>query len=122
MCSKAEETGCLISWMSYKDGFIPDGDWHKTTQSVNPLTWTLDTNQVVKTDYESTVVFNPKKIRKRRISVRIKNIGGNVLWVETKAPWFRLVKNLHVADYGLFYMDIRKNVKTRVDVFLDRNR
>jgi hypothetical protein len=122
MCSKAEETGCLISWMSYKDGFIPDGDWHNTTQSVNPLTWTLDTNQVVKTDYESTVVFNPKKIRKRRISVRIKNIGGNVLWVETKAPWFRLVKNLHVADYGLFYMDIRKNVKTRVDVFLDRNR
>ena len=121
MCTDASETGCMISWMSYKEGFIPEGDWYKTTQSINPLTWSLDTNQVVLSRYKSTVVFNPKKTRKRRMAARIKNIGGNVLWVETKAPWFRLMKNLHIADYGLFYMDIRRNVQTRVNAFLQQS-
>ncbi len=117
MCTAPEETGCLVSWMSYREGFVPDGWWHKTTESINPLTWSLDTNQVVRPEYNSTVVFNPKKIRKRKMAVRISDIGGNVLWVETKAPWFRLMKNLHVADYGLFYLDIRQNVRHRVEAY-----
>lgn len=117
MCSQPEETGCYVSWMSYKDGFVPESSWHKTTQSLNPLTWTLDTAQVIIPKYESTVVFNPKVIRKRRMAVRIKDLGGQVLWVETKAPWIRLLKDLHITDYALFWMDIRENVKTRVDAY-----
>ncbi len=120
MCSAPEETGCLISWMSYKEGFVPEGTWHKTTESINPLSWSLDTNQVIRTEYNGTIVFDPKKIRKRKMAVRIADIGGNVLWVETKAPWFRLMKNLHVADYGLFYMDIRENVELRVKKYLGK--
>ncbi len=120
MCSDSVENGCYISWMSYKEGFIPNGNWHKTTESINPLSWTTDTTAITIEDYTSTVVFNPKSIRQRKMSVRIKDLGGRVLWIKTKAPWFRLMKNLHVADYGLFWMDIRKNVKTRVDNFLSR--
>jgi hypothetical protein len=118
ICSEPEQTGCYVTWMSYKEGFTPEGSWHKTTQSVNPLTWTLTEGKEIRLEYSGTVVFNPKKIRKRRMAVRIADIGGKVLWVETKAPWFRLMKNLHVADYGLFYMDIRENVKKRVAAFL----
>ncbi len=118
MCTDASETGCIISWMSYKEGFIPNGEWHKTTKSINPLTWTMDTTAATVKDYNATVVFNPKRIRTRPITVRIADVGGNVLWVQTKAPWFRLMKNLHIADYGLFYLDIRENVKTRVSAFL----
>ena len=120
MCSDSLENGCYISWMSYKEGFTPNGEWHKTTESVNPLSWNTDSTSITIEDYNSTVVFNPKSIRKRKMTVRIKDLGGQVLWIKTKAPWFRLMKNLHVADYGLFWMDIRKNVKTRVDNFLSR--
>lgn len=117
-CADAEETGCLVSWMSYKEGFHPDGVWHKTTESINPLTWSLDTSLVTVEDHTGTVVLNPKRLKPRKMQVRIADIGGNVLWVRTKAPWFRTMKNLHIADYGLFYMDIRKNVKDRIDAYL----
>jgi len=118
ICENADQTGCYVTWMSYAENVIPKGSWYKNTQSVNPLTWTTDTTKVTIEDYASTVVFNPKKIRTRRMEVQIKDIGGKVLWVNTKAPWFRLMKDLHVADYGLFYLDIRKNVQTRVDAYL----
>ena len=119
ICESADETGCYVTWMSYKKDFVPDGVWHMKTQSINPLTWTTDTGNVIVEDYSSTVVFNPKRIRTRKMEVQIADIGGKVLWVDTKAPWFRFMKNLHVADYGLFYMDIRQNVKARIDAFVN---
>lgn len=117
-CSDSTETGCIISWMSYREGHVPKGDWYKTMQSVNPLSWSLDTNRVVLEDHAGTVVLNPKRIKPRRMEARVADIGGKVLWVRTQAPWFRGWKNLHLADYGLFYMDIRKNVKTRINTYM----
>ena len=43
ICDSADETGCYVTWMSYKKDFVPDGVWHKKTQSINPLTWTTST-------------------------------------------------------------------------------
>lgn len=120
ICEGAEQTGCYVTWMSYREGYSPTTIWHRNTQSINPLTWTTDTSRAVVESYASTVVFNPKKIRTRRMEAQIKDIGGKVLWVKTKAPWFRLMKNLHIADYGLFYMDIRQNVKNRVRSFREK--
>ena len=120
MCENAFETGCFITYMSYKDGYRPSGEFFMNTESVNPLTWTTDTTEVRIPDYSGTVVLNLKKIRTKPMSVRIADIGGKVLWVDTKAPWFRMAKNLHVADYGLFWKDIRRNVELRVKEFLAR--
>lgn len=117
LCQNPTETGCYITWMSYRKGFQPTGRFHQNTLSINPFTWTTDTNRVEIQKYDKTVVFNPNKPRTRKMAVQIKNLGGNILWVETKAPWFRLLKNLHVADYGLFWGDIRENVANRVDAF-----
>lgn len=121
MCKEASETGCMISWMSFKEGHMPTGDWTKTTQSVNPLSWTTDTAKVTVEDYTGTVVLNPKRRFSRPMSARIADTGGKILWVETKAPWFRGWKNLHLADYGLFYDSIRENVKKRIDAYLSGN-
>ncbi len=121
ICSEPEQTGCYVTWMSYSEGFIPEGKWHLRTQSINPLSWKLDTTKVTVDNYQSTVVFNPKRIKTRPMSVSIADIGGKVLWVETKAPWFRMMKDLHVADYGLFYMSIRQNVADRIKAFRSRN-
>lgn len=118
MCQNATATGCFLSWSSYREGYHPGGRFYKKTESVNPLIWTTDTTRIVHKNYDGTVVLNTQKIKKRTLSVRITDIGGKVLWVETKAPLFRLLKDLHIADYGLFYMDIRKNVKQRVVAYL----
>jgi hypothetical protein len=48
-------------------------------------------------------------------------IHGNVLWVN-KPKFFGSIflktKNYHIADYNLFYENIRENVGTRVRSFL----
>ncbi|MCB0756098.1 MAG: DUF3089 domain-containing protein [Flavobacteriales bacterium] len=117
MCQDATETGCYLSWMSYKEGFEPSGWWFENTQSVNPLTWNSDTALVFIPNYEGTVVLNPKRKFYRKMSVRVKQLDGQILWVKTKAPWFSMMKSLHIADYGLFYHSIRENISTRIDAY-----
>lgn len=119
MCDSPDQTGCFISWMTYREGFFPEWEYHKTTQCVNPLTWKRDTLLAPRELNIGAVVFNPKRVKRQKTSARIERIDGELLWVRTRAPWFQLMKNLHVADYGLFYMDIRANVKQRVQAFMD---
>lgn len=119
MCQSADETGCYLSWMSYKEGTLPDWQYHLTTECVNPLSWRTDTLEVGGNSNLGSVVFNPRRVKKQASSARIHRKEGKmeILWVRTKAPWFQVMKNLHVADYGLFYMDIRANVKHRIEAF-----
>jgi hypothetical protein len=117
MCQDATETGCYLSWMSYKEGYVPSGWWFENTQSVNPLNWTSDTSLVYIPNYEGTVVLNPKRKFTRKMTVRVKQLDGQILWVKTKAPWFSMMKSLHIADYGLFYRSIRKNISDRIEAY-----
>lgn len=119
MCDQPDQTGCLISWMTYREGFFPEWDYHRTTQCVNPLTWKRDTLAVGREEHLGAVVFNPKRVKRQTTEARIERSEGELLWVRTRAPWFQLMKNLHVADYGLFYMDIRANVRERVAQFAE---
>lgn len=48
-------------------------------------------------------------------------IHGNVLWVNKPQFFgsiFLKIKNYHIADYNLFYKNIRDNVGTRIKSFL----
>lgn len=119
MCDSSDQTGCFISWMTYKEGFFPEWDYHRTTACVNPLTWRRDTVMASREMNIGAVVFNPKRVKRQKTSARITHKEGELLWVRTRAPWFQLMRNLHVADYGLFYMDIRANVKERVAKFVE---
>jgi hypothetical protein len=124
MCQSADETGCYLSWMSYKEGTLPNWEYHLTTECVNPLSWRTDTLEVGRNSNLGSVVLNPKRVKKQASSARIYRKLGEmeILWVRTKAPWFQVMKNLHVADYGLFYMDIRANVKHRIEAFKAKSR
>jgi hypothetical protein len=119
MCETRDETGCYISWMTYKEGHMPKWDYHLTTECVNPLSWKRDTLLVDRSANLGAVVLSTRRISRKSTSARIHRKAGEmeILWVRTRAPWFQAMKNLHVADYGLFYMDIRANVKDRIDAF-----
>lgn len=117
MCDDATETGCFVTWMSYKKGYEPDGTFHRTTESVNPLTWTTDTTFVDASKSLGSVVLNLNKKYTNKTGASIHHKDGLYLWVKSKAPWMPLFKNMHILDYNLFWYDIRQNVKDRVAAY-----
>jgi hypothetical protein len=118
-CPDATATGCYVTWMSYREGHIPMGQFHVGAESINPITWRPDTTVALQGPGIGTVVMSLDRVMPGVTTARtVQTSGGRLLWVRTRAPWFRGWKNLHVADYGLFYMDIRANVKARVERFL----
>jgi hypothetical protein len=80
------------------------------------LSWKRDTNYVGKEKNLGGAPFYLKRVDKELCDAQIKN---NILWVHkpNKTGYLRSVKNYHVADYNLFYMNIRENVKQRVDAY-----
>lgn len=122
MCDDATETGCFVTWMSYKQGYEPDGKFHRTTESVNPLTWTSDTTFVDATNSLGSVVLNLNKKHLNKTGAKIHYKDGSYLWVKSKAPWMPLFKNMHILDYNLFWYDIRQNVKDRTKAYLDKTK
>lgn len=117
MCQNSTQTGCFVSWMSYKEGVKPKWEMTKTTECINPLTWTSDPNPVPASASKGTVLLNFDKIKPQVTAATIHNSEGSILWVKTKMPVLRLLKNLHIADYNLFWTDIRQNVKDRINAF-----
>ncbi|MEX0810707.1 MAG: DUF3089 domain-containing protein [Chitinophagales bacterium] len=116
VCAQATETGCYVSWSSFKEGyFYPD-----TTQdilvgevSVNPISWTTDTASA---SGDIAVLLKPQKKKRYYTEARIKN---DMLWVDTKLLFVRRFNTMHVVDYNLYWDSIRKNVATRVEEFLE---
>jgi len=51
-------------------------------------------------------------------------VHGNILWVNKPkffGDFLLKTKNFHIADYNLFYNNIRENVGVRVKSFLKKN-
>lgn len=117
LCNNPNETGCFITWESFKYGHEPDGWFSKETICVNPLTWTTDTAYIDASEGLGTVVLNLNK-KYHSTGAQIHQNNGNYLWIKTKAPWFPLFKNMHILDYNLFWHDIRQNVKDRIEAYL----
>jgi hypothetical protein len=116
----ADATGCVVGWRSYQKGEIPAGVKAENDNSlcVNPLTWTDKTPPASsKFNHGSLMTFN--LLRKPGPAAEIES-SSHILWVELPdnvGEKIKSTKNLHVYDYNLFWMNIRENVKTRIDAF-----
>ncbi|MDB5222974.1 MAG: hypothetical protein JWN83_1641 [Chitinophagaceae bacterium] len=121
-CKDSAATGCFVSWRTFKEEYIPEFVANEKEKAfvTNPLTWSLDED------------FAPAKLNKGGIlrdfnkvipGLVHAQIHGNILW--TNKPQFfgnvfLTMKNYHIVDYNLFYMNIRENVKTRITSFLKK--
>ena len=117
-CENAEDTGCSISWRTFKYGYTPHykplGD---TILVTNPLNWSLNKSLVGKEKNKGAVLRNFNKILPQRVDAQIEN---GILWShKPRFPWSFLLKlkDFHIADINFFYMDIRHNVLDRVRAF-----
>jgi hypothetical protein len=114
-CLDENQTGCYITWASYKKGVKPLITDLAGNVVVNPITWTNDNTAASASKSKGGVLLNLNK--KYYSGAQIHN---NVLWVKTKTPIIRSMTNMHVADYNLFWYDIRQNVQHRIDLFWKR--
>lgn len=123
ICQKADDTGCWISWNTFARGYYPASHAYEYDDalSINPLSWSDDTTYVDYSENAGAVLKNYKKIRAEVADAQ--NHEG-MLWTnKLRFPgsiFFRW-KRYHIADYNLYYMNIRQNVQERVQTYLLNN-
>ncbi len=118
---KPDQTGCFVSWCTYAKGEYPQGisAAKKNVFCVNPLTWTTS-EQWASPELHQGIMFGFESVVPHTVGAGIEPTN-KVLWIETpvvlgekKGP----IKNYHQYDYNLFWMNIRQNVKDRIDAYL----
>lgn len=113
-------TGCVVGWRTYQKGETPPLVQRENGNSlcVNPLTWTASITQASKDLNEGSLIhFN--QLFPHEVGAEVAQ-GLNILWAELPANMgeeTKRMKNLHILDYQLFWMNIRENVKQRVKAF-----
>lgn len=115
-CNDETQTGCIVSWASYRDGFEPMGmdKFYGDAICTNPVTWKNDSTCSIINDHKGMVLFNFNKVLHPQSTVRIHK---NILWVKVNNPLAGKYDNLHIADINLFWMNIREDVKKRVGYY-----
>ena len=121
ICENATENGCWLSWNTYRQGYYPPNHdyWYEAGVSVNPLSWERDSTHVSRGANKGGVLRNFKKIRPG-LSDAQNNEG--MLWINKPKFFGNIFLNwerYHVADYNLFYINIRENVEQRVEAYLN---
>lgn len=119
MCTDSQQTGCICSWRTYRKGFVPgylkkeNGNSYVT----NPLTWTTGNEYAPKNLNKGSVLTNFNKIYLQTTDAQVSN--GFLYVRKPKFPWSFLyfTRNYHVADINLYYLNLRENVKKRIEVF-----
>lgn len=126
-CLTENQSNCFLSWQSYKDGITPSDHfdaYRKNAFVINPITWTTEEGFSSLKDHKGLLMSNYKTVYKNALRVRI-NKETNILWIEKPnipLSILRGMKNFHIADYNLYWFDIRKNVSDRTRNFLNNKK
>jgi hypothetical protein len=120
-CERPEQVGCFCSWRSFKSGYLPP--WYQAGNGVvatNPLLWNTSDAYAPKDLSKGLVVPSYDGYLPQRVDARVYD---GLLWVnKPKFPGSVLFlrRNYHVADYNLFWVDVRENAAVRVETYLKR--
>ena len=114
-CSSANQLNCFLSWRTLAEGYFP-GDWEvsDSISCVNPITWETD-SLVSENENHLGILFQNHKIYYPK-SIAAYNHNG-VVWIKPiKIPFARFykMKNYHIADYNLYWINIRNNLRYRL--------
>lgn len=115
---------CFVGWRSYKmnetDRIVKNEKGGSVC--VNPVSWTTNSGLVPKSRHLGAIGKDFNHLRKGLLDTKIDS-RYHVLWVDLPEEFtskFERVKNLHVGDYNLFYLDIRNNVKERIEAYFKK--
>ncbi len=115
-----QATGCFVGWCSYLHATLPS---EKTANDanllcINPLSWTTSTQPVGK-EQNAGMLLSLNKLLAHEVGAQIEP-NSQILWVslsEFSSKVLKEMTNLHAFDYNLFWMDIRQNVRLRIEAY-----
>jgi hypothetical protein len=115
------QTGGFAGWRSYEKGAMPGNisNERENMASINPVTWTT-TEEWASPELHLGIMTGFETITPHTVSAGIEPRTG-ILWVETPEIIEENVEKRsdhHIYDYNLFWMNIRQNVRQRIEEFL----
>lgn len=121
-----DATGCFVGWRSFRKGEIDFFVQNEKGGSVcvNPISWTTSTAETLPEQHKGGVWKDLVKLVPGVLTASIEP-EHKILWVNVpenaEGRFGGKVKNFHIADYNLFWLDIRENALLRVKAFLHKN-
>jgi hypothetical protein len=113
LCPESKAVGCYVTWASFRHGYRYRGELpYFGNVCVNPVSWKTDS---ISASGRGGILLGFGKKKPYRTAARI---SGNLLWVKTGMPVVQVWKNKHLVDFNLFWYDIRKNARERVNAYL----
>jgi len=119
MCNDSMQTGCIVGWRTYKNGYEPAlvRNQKRSGWVTNPLTWTTSKNPAPYRLNKGGVINN---FNKHWPNITNARIHDGILWIDRPhitGSFLLRMKNFHIGDINLFYMNIRANVRQRISAF-----
>lgn len=120
VCHEPSETGCVVGWCSWQQGHLSkDHDsFFAGSVVVNPISWRQDTLLAKEELHRGFVGYKFKKIRAERLHAQVHD---GVLWVKKPSPFLKN-PDYHIADYNLFWGDVRHNVAVRIKRYVSHKK
>jgi hypothetical protein len=120
-----EATGGYLTWMTVTRGFYPDyyRDHFVNNPTVNPTTWTADLEEYSAYGAHLGILNRKMQLRYSRTIRAIPKDG--LLWIRPlRMPLGSMLglKDWHIADYNLFWANIRHNAELRTRAWYVRHR
>ena len=112
--------GAVHGWMTFTEGFTPEfhATHMKNVRMVHPILWTAEDDVWNHWEAHGGIVNRKFKLRHERSLSGALHDG--MLWIKPLrvlgAALFAM-KNWHVADYNLFWENIRLNLTRQVELF-----
>ncbi|HEX4875398.1 MAG TPA: DUF3089 domain-containing protein [Chitinophagaceae bacterium] len=120
MCKDSLQTGCVISWRTYRNGYVPRYINTDTGNALatNPLTWTTTGEYAPRKLNLGSVLTKFNKVYTHTTDARLTN--GLLYVSKPRFPWSFLyfTRNYHIADINLFYLNMRNNIRQRSAAYL----
>lgn len=119
-CANANETGCFVSWRTYKKGHVLSEKYTLDSICVtNPLSWQCDDTYIDKSNNKGTLLFKFDKVYKNHVDAQV---NKDILWASKpkfRGSVFLRTNNYHPADINFYYFNIRENAVNRVDKYIN---
>lgn len=112
-CTSPEQTGCYVSWRTYKRSYALRKAHDKEVICTNPLTWNTNTAYAPKDLHKGAVLKKFYEVRPKICDAEVYN--GVLAVRKPKFPGsaFLIIRNYHPGDFNLFYLDVRENAALR---------
>lgn len=120
-CETPTQTGCFCSWRTWKEGKLPKKWTSDQIAVTNPLSWSTTPEWVPADLNQGAVLRSFEEVIPQVCDAKV-NANDGVLWVHKPkiAGAAILQGNYHIADYNLFYLNVRTNAQERVAAFLQK--